>query len=276
MLARKIISSWRKASLSSCFVERAVFSIHHLSAREVSKCNSIVTTLWRLFGDSWLFLSSSSFKSTVCCMPVSLLLFKGRILLHNPSQLWQIARPIKENHLARPKRGDHMLQHDLPSTLPSSNPWDLPSEGLGVTALDVSSALEPWGKHGDWRQTRQLALALTWESPQDQPPVRSQRLCHTSKATVEGNCQQADLPPPPLQMLPLLLMLIILLCCVGGERVEGWNHREITQEMAWIGLDTEERTFLLLWVGLWCYCLRRYWSWRWVEMCIAGDKQAWH
>ncbi|CAK6965412.1 Hypothetical predicted protein [Scomber scombrus] len=38
---------------------------------------------------------------------------------------------LKKNRLARPKRGDHMLQHDLPSTLPSSTPRDLPSERVG-------------------------------------------------------------------------------------------------------------------------------------------------
>lgn len=120
-----------------------------------------------------------------------------------------------------------------------------PLRGWGVTALVLSSALEPWGKHGDWRQTRQLAPALIWESHQDQPPVRSLRLCHTSKPTVEGNCQQADLPPPPRNASPLYADYSVMLCWRGEG--EGWNHREITEVMAWIGLDAEERAFLLLW-----------------------------
>ncbi len=24
--------------------------------------------------------------------------------------------------------------------------------------------------------------------------------------------------------------------------------------------------------GLWCYCLRKFWMWGWVRMCIAGDR----
>ncbi len=40
---------------------------------------------------------------TLCCMPVSLLPFKGRILPCNPSQLWQIARPIKEKLFGSPQ-----------------------------------------------------------------------------------------------------------------------------------------------------------------------------
>lgn len=47
------------------------------------------------FGYFWLPLSPSSSQSMICCMPVSPFPFKGRILPCNPSQLWQIARPIK-------------------------------------------------------------------------------------------------------------------------------------------------------------------------------------
>lgn len=68
---------------------------------------------------------------------------------------------LKKNCLARPKRGDHMLQRDLPSVLCLHPPWDLTSEGSGVTALVVSSAMERGGKHRDCRQTGQLAPALT-------------------------------------------------------------------------------------------------------------------
>lgn len=49
----------------------------------------------------------------------------------------------------------------LRSALPSSPPWDLTFDGSGVNVLVVSSALKLGGKHGDCRQTGQLASDLT-------------------------------------------------------------------------------------------------------------------
>lgn len=113
--------------------------------------------------------------SSVCWMPVSPLAFKGGILHRNPSQLWQIARPIKEKPFGSPQTSRPHVAARPPlyfcfffSFLASCPPGDLTSAGSGVTAPVVSSAMERGGKHGGCRQTRQLAPALT-EHPHPTP-----------------------------------------------------------------------------------------------------------
>ena len=63
--------------------------------QEPIKYKSVIAMSRCWFGNFWLSLSPSSSQSMICCMPVSPFPFKGRILPCNPSQLWQIARPIK-------------------------------------------------------------------------------------------------------------------------------------------------------------------------------------
>lgn len=138
----------KSLSLSSCFVVVRFFIGHFWS--------------WRQFGYFWLSFFSSPSQSKVSCMPVSPLPFKGRILPCNPSQLWQIARPIKEKLFGSPQtRWPHVAARPPLRSSLHLPPWDLTSEGPGVTALVVSSATEREGKHRNCKKTGQLAPALT-------------------------------------------------------------------------------------------------------------------
>ncbi len=94
------------------------FSIGHVWTQEVSKYKSMVATSWRWFGYFWLFFPSSSSWSAVCQSPHSLSREEFSPVIH-PS-CGRLHGQLKKNCLARPKRGDHMLQCDLPSAQPLS------------------------------------------------------------------------------------------------------------------------------------------------------------
>lgn len=131
----------------------------HVWPQEEGEYKLIVATYWLWFG--WLPFSSSASQSMVSCMPVAPLLLKGRILPCNPSQLWQIAWPIKEKLFGSPQtRQPHVAVR--PPLRSAFIPPETPP--LGVQGSQRLWFLPQWtreGKHKDCRQTGQLARALT-------------------------------------------------------------------------------------------------------------------
>lgn len=196
----------------------------------------------------------SSFKSRVCCMQAFPLLLKGRILPGNPSQLWQIARPIKEKTVwLVPNEVTTCCSTTSPS-LCLHPPRDLTSEGSGVAVLAVSSEMEKGEKHRDCRQTGQFANAL-----------QALSYIHTY------NRRQLSLRWFTPLVLPLVFILIILCCTLLAGR--GWrlkpqgNHG--TDDINCFGLWVKDVYVAV--TGLWCNCL--IWAWWWVRMWVEKWRQ---
>lgn len=258
---------WQKKSIIVVqLLSGSKFSIGHVWTQEASKYKSIVATSWCWFGYFWLFFSSSpSSWSAVCQSSHSLSREEFSPVIH-PS-CGRLHGQLKKNCLARPKRGDHMLQSDLPSALPLS------PLGPHLWGFRGHSACG-FFRNGPGRKTQRLqtnrtiSLSSDWVSPPEQPPTRSPRLRPTSTPTVEGSCQWGDLPPCATSPLHVDRSVI---CFVGGE---GWrlkpqgNHRADGMDCfgRWLKHISAAVT------GLWCYCLRTFWMWGWVRMCIAGDR----
>lgn len=177
-------------------------------------------------GADWLLLALLIILPVHCTLYANLL-FKGRILPSNPSQLWQIARPIKEKPFGVPQTSRPHV-----ATRPPLSPWDLTSAGLGVTAL-CRFSLTWSGRKTQTVQTNRTIFSVYERAcpPKRPPPWRSRRQRPTSSPTVEGSCQWGGLP---------LLLLLRSSCwwfCVmfwwwGGGG--GWTHRETAEPMAWI------------------------------------------
>lgn len=88
--------------------------VHH--SRDASKSSSIVAMFDAQLVTSRCVCSpphphpQPSFQATRCCLPVFLLHLNGWILPSNPSQLWQIAQPIKEKLFGSPQtRWPHVV-----------------------------------------------------------------------------------------------------------------------------------------------------------------------
>ena len=171
------------------------------------------------FGYFWLSLSPHppSPWSAVCQFPHSLSREEFFPVIH-PS-CGRLHGQLKENCLARPKRGDHMLQHDLPSTLPLS---PLGPHLWGFRGHGACGFFRNGVGRKTWRlQTnRTISPGSDWASPPEQPPTE------VTKATScvhnhRGRLSVSRFTP----MLPLLSMLIIPCCVFVGEE---WVEVETT------------------------------------------------
>lgn len=171
----------------------------------------------------------------MCCMPVSPLFSRVRILPCNPFQLWQIARPIKEKLFGSPKtRWPHVAAQTSPSHC-LHPPWDLTSEGSWVTAFVISSEMERAEKHGDCRRTGQLAPAPTAKLPMSYTHTYSRWQLSLKWFT-----------SPVLSLIFIGFILCCILLMEMGVKVKTSGKPQIIHD-TWIVLDFEQKIFLLLW-----------------------------
>lgn len=180
------------------------------------------------YGYFWLPLSPSSSQSMICCMPVSPFPFKGRILPCNPSQLWQIARPIKGKLF-----GSAQTRWPHVAARPPLRSAFIPP---GTSPLRVQGSWSLWvlpqrsGEENMETADKQDNYPRLWLSVS--PRTASHRghrgyvlRPHLQRAAV------SEVIYPPCATSPLHADHSVLCFCrwgVGGS----WNHREATEPMA--------------------------------------------